>query len=544
VVAVESKMQKFVIVFFIVFLHSCVDNNTIVDKNNNKNQYKNKQKQDDKKLEKTTKKNINNKKLVAKTTIKKQKKQTNNYKNLWNEITNNLTLNEYKQKDIFWHVKWFKDNPAYLTRISKRAKPYLKMVLDEVKKQGLPYEIALLPIVESAYHPFAYSHGTASGMWQFIPSTAKLYGLKQNFWIDERRDPIRSTKAAISYLKSLHKFFKGNWYHAIAAYNSGPGRVKKAIEKNRKLGKPTDFWNLKLPKETVGYVPRLLAVAELFKNPQKYNQTITQISSKTVIGEVLLKSQLDLAVIAEWSGISIKKIYKLNSGLNQWATPNHRYHLILPIAKVNSFREKLKNYPKSKRIKWVRHKVKSGDSILYLAKKYSVSTKVIKELNKLNSNNIVKGKYLIIPVAGKDYSYYSHSQDQLTQKRLGKSGKKVIHTVKKGDSLWDISRKYGSSVKQIIKWNNLPSKTIINQGDVLVIWQKNPLKTSNLLKTIQTKNNIKKSITYTTRSGDNLSKIATKFKVRVEDIAKLNSLKINDSLKIGKKLKIEIDIKK
>jgi hypothetical protein len=227
VVAVESKMQKFVIVFLIIFLHSCVDNNTIVDKNNDKNQ----QKQDDKKLEKTTKKNINNKKLVAKTTIKKQKKPTTNYKNLWDEITDNLTLDEYKQKDIFWHVKWFKDNPEYLTRISKRAKPYLKMVLDEVKKQGLPYEIALLPIVESAYHPFAYSHGTASGMWQFIPSTAKLYGLKQNFWIDERRDPIRSTKAAISYLKSLHKFFKGIGITQLPLIILGLAALKKPLKK-------------------------------------------------------------------------------------------------------------------------------------------------------------------------------------------------------------------------------------------------------------------------------------------------------------------------
>jgi membrane-bound lytic murein transglycosylase D len=249
-------------------------------------------------------------------------------------------------------------------------------------------------------------------------------------------------------------------------------------------------------------------------------------------------------VISKWSGISIDEVYRLNSGLNRWATPNSRYHLILPIEKVNSFREKLNNYPKSKRIKWVRHKVKSGDSILYLAKKYSVSPKIIKELNKLNSNNIVKGKYLIIPVAGKDYSYYSHSQDQLTKKRIGKSGKKVMHTVKKGDSLWDISRKYGVSIKRIIKWNNLPSRTIINQGDVLVIWQKNPLKTSNLLKTIKTKNNITKTVTYTIKKGDSLSKIADKFKVKVSEITKLNKITANKVLKIGKKLKIKVDIKK
>jgi membrane-bound lytic murein transglycosylase D len=531
VVAVVNKMQKLVVIVFILFLHSCVKNITVIDNNTKKN---------NETYSKSVKKEQNLSKSIKTANLKKHKV----YQNLWDEITDNLTLYEYTKKDIFWHTKWFVENPQYLTRVSKRAKLYLKLVLDEVKKQGLPYEIALLPIIESAYYPFAYSHGTASGIWQFIPSTGKLYGLKQDFWIDERRDPIRSTKAAIAYLKSLHKLFKGDWYHAIAAYNSGPGRVKKAIEKNRKLGKPTDFWNLKLPKETIGYVPRLLAVANIFKNPQKYNQIISPVEDKKVIGEVLLKSQLDLAVISKWSGISIDEVYRLNSGLNRWATPNSRYHLILPIEKVNSFREKLNNYPKSKRIKWVRHKVKSGDSILYLAKKYSVSPKIIKELNKLNSNNIVKGKYLIIPVAGKDYSYYSHSQDQLTKKRIGKSGKKVMHTVKKGDSLWDISRKYGVSVKRIIKWNNLPSRTIINQGDVLVIWQKNPLKTSNLLKTIKTKNNITKTVTYTIKKGDSLSKIADKFKVKVSEITKLNKITANKVLKIGKKLKIKVDIKK
>jgi membrane-bound lytic murein transglycosylase D len=494
----------------------------------------------------SVKEDVNTSKIQHNNTPHKQHIQYSHkkYHNLWDEITDNLTLYEYTEKDIFWHLKWFKENPAYLTRVSKRATPYLKIVLDEVKKQGLPYEIALLPIVESAYQPFAYSHGTASGMWQFIPSTAKLYGLKQNFWIDERRDPIRSTKAAISYLKSLHKFFKGNWYHAIAAYNSGPGRVKKAIEKNKKLGKPTDFWNLTLPAETVGYVPRLLAVAEIFKNPQKYNQTITPVSNKTVLGEVLLKSQLDLAVVSHWSGLPIEEIYKFNAGLNQWATPNGRYHLILPIEKVTDFRRKLTYYPKEKRITWVRHKVKTGDSILSLAQKYGTSPQTIKEVNKLSSNTIVKGKYLIIPVAGKESSYYTHSKQTRTQNREQKTGKKIIHIVKKGDTLWDISRKYKVSVKDIIRWNHLPSKVIINKGDRLIIWQKNKLNTQRLLSAMQTKNNILKTITYTVKKGDNLSTIATKFKVNIKNIATLNGLNIGDVLKIGKKLTIQIDIKK
>ena len=464
------------------------------------------------------------------------------YNNLWDEISDNHTLHNYQDSDLFWHIKWFKDSPSYLNRVSKRAKTYLKIVLDEVKKQGVPYEIALLPIVESAYYPFAYSHGTASGMWQFIPSTGKLYGLKQNFWIDERRDIILSTRAAIAYLVSLHKFFKGDWYHAIAAYNSGPGRVKKAINKNKKLGKPTDFWNLDLPKETVGYVPRLLAVAKLIKYPHKYNQTINEVSNKEVVGEVLIKSQLDLALVSKWSGLSIEEIYKLNAGLNKWATPDSRYHLILPIEKVNKFRETLKKYPKNKRIKWVRHKIKSGESLASLAKKYTTSKENIKKTNKLTSNKIITGKYLIIPIPGKDVSYYNFSQSQQSQNRVLKNAKKVIHIVQKNDSLWKIARKYSVTIKNIIKWNHLPSKTIINIGDKINIWQKNKVVLNGLNKAIQLKNNITRKISYTTKSGDNLSTIAKKFGVKITNLAKWNNLNLNKPLKINQKLKIIINI--
>jgi membrane-bound lytic murein transglycosylase D len=189
---------------------------------------------------------------------------------LWKRISKGNTLKPRSPKDLYWHIKWFKDNPNYLTRVSKRAQPYLHLVVQEVEKAGLPIELALLPIIESAYYPFSYSHGTASGLWQFIPDTGKLYGLKQNYWVDERRSVIQSTRSAVKYLKNLHTLFKGDWLLALASYNSGPGRVQRAVAKNKAKGRKADFWNISLPKETKGYVPRLLAVAELIKNPHKY----------------------------------------------------------------------------------------------------------------------------------------------------------------------------------------------------------------------------------------------------------------------------------
>jgi len=197
----------------------------------------------------------------------------------------------------------------------KRAKPYLYLVTKEVEKAGLPIEIALLPIVESAYYPFSYSHGTASGLWQFIPSTGRLYGLKETWWYDGRRDVLASTKAAVKYLKNLNKLFKGDWLLAIAAYNSGPGRVQKAVRKNKKLGKKADFWHLDLPSETKGYVPRLLAVAELIKSPSLYNQSVTSIDNQPQVRSVVLNSQFDLALISQLDGPGVlDELYSLNPG--------------------------------------------------------------------------------------------------------------------------------------------------------------------------------------------------------------------------------------
>ena len=161
----------------------------------------------------------------------------------------------------------------YLTRISERAQPYLYLVVSEVEKEGLPIEIALLPIIESDYYPFSFSHGTAVGLWQFIPSTGELYGLDQDWWYEDRRDVLASTRAAVKYMKDLNKLFDGDWLLSIAAYNAGPGRVQKAIKINAENGQETDFWHLNLPKETKRYVPKLLALAKVVKDPSRYNQS-------------------------------------------------------------------------------------------------------------------------------------------------------------------------------------------------------------------------------------------------------------------------------
>lgn len=178
----------------------------------------------------------------------------------WERIRNGFDLPNVQHKRIEQELNWFKRHPEYINRVVERARPYLHYIIETVEAAGIPSELALLPIVESAFQPFAYSHGRAAGIWQFIPATGKRYGLKQNWWYDGRRDVYASTKAAVRLLKNLNKNFKGDWMHALAAYNTGDGRVKRSIRRNKRKGKSTDFFSLRLPKETRAYVPKLLAL--------------------------------------------------------------------------------------------------------------------------------------------------------------------------------------------------------------------------------------------------------------------------------------------
>ena len=461
---------------------------------------------------------------------------------LWRYISNRHSLKGRSQKDLFWHIDWFKKHPDYLTRVTKRATPYLYFITKEVEKAGLPIELALLPIVESAYYPFSFSHSRASGLWQFIPATGKLYGLKQNYWTDQRRSVVLSTRAAIAYLKSLNSLFKGDWLLAIAAYNSGPGRVQRAVKRNKAAGKKADFWHISLPAETKGYVPRLLAVAELIKNPQKYNQIITPVKNKPKLESVYLYSQLDLALIAQWSGLSLEEIYTLNPDLNRWATPQiSRYELLLPIDKVAAFKQARGKYPKHKRLNYKRYQVRAGDSLAKLAKKFNSSIAYIKSINNLSNSIIKLGQQIIIPIPQKPDDYYTMSQSQREAQRLNneKHGKKIIHQVVKGESLWLIANKYSVQVDDIIEWNHLINATkALQVGKKLVIWQLQKI-TQEALKGLAKVNiNINRTVFYKIKSGDNLSTIARKFGVSVAKIVKTNKLNKNQPLKIGRKLKI------
>ena len=459
-------------------------------------------------------------------------------KDIWQRVRSQLKFKFEDNKRIASQRNWYLKHPNYMRRVALRAKPFMHLIVEKMEQQNMPLELVLLPIVESAFDPFAYSHGRAAGMWQFIPSTGKRFGMKQTWWYDGRRDVMASTQGAIDYLNYLVNLFDGNWLHALAAYNSGEGRVRKSIRKNKKMGKNTDFWHLDLPRETRAYVPKLLALADILNNSDQYNFEWPEINNIPVTEKVTIGSQIDLALAAEMAGLTVKQLHALNPGYNRWATdPNGPHALLLPIDKVEKFSTELAKTDSSQRLNWVRHKVKSGDSLLRLANKYHTNIDIISKVNELKSNVIIAGHYLIVPVALKSLDSYSLSQEQrLAKTQSKKSGTyKLNHMVKSGDTFWDISREYKVNLRQLAKWNGMAPTDMLRPGKTLVVWVDNVSKG-------QRKDAVMRTLTYTVRNGDSLARIAGKFNVKVSDLQKWNQAKLKKYLQPGQKLKIFVDV--
>ena len=476
-------------------------------------------------------------------TFSLKEKSLQNSNDMWQRIRGQLTFDIPQNNRVIMQRDWYAKHPSYLTRVAKRAEPFLYYIVEELEKNNIPVELALLPVVESAFDPFAYSHGRASGMWQFVPGTGTRFNMKQNWWYDGRRDIVASTSGAIQYMKYLHKFFDGDWLLALAAYNSGEGRVQRAVRKNKKLGKKTDFWSLDLPKETRAYVPKLLALADIVKRPEQFALKLYEIANEEVIAQVDIKSQLDLAKAANLAGLSLAELQRLNPGFNRWSTdPDGPHRLLLPKHKIAHFEQGLSKLTKDERLAWQRYKIKNGDNLGHIAKKFHTSIELIRQVNNIKGNQIRAGKHLLIPVAAKSLDSYILSQDQRIAKKQAKpqQGIKITHNVVSGDNLWDIGQRYKVSGSKIAKWNGFAPRDSLKLGQKLVIWQKpNALVKASHLSVEQA---IMRNITYKVRSGDSLARIADKFNVRISDIERWNSLNRNKYLQPGQRLKLSVDV--
>ena len=465
---------------------------------------------------------------------------------VWQRLQTGMQMTSVSNKRVTTQLNWYLKNRKYLDRVMARANLVMPFVLDELEARSLPTELALLPIVESAYQTFAYSHGRASGMWQIIPSTGRFLGLKQNWWYDGRRDIIESTRAALHYLESLAKQFDGDWELALAAYNAGPGKIRSAVRYNKKRKRGTDFWQLtKIRKETRDYVPKLLALKELFGNPEVYNFELLPMDREVGYEAVEIDGQIDLALAADLAGVTINEIYQLNPAFNRWATaPKGPHRLLLPKEKSGQFKLALAELPREKRINWVRHKIRAGETLSEISRKYRTTTNLIKSVNKIRGTNIRAGKYLMIPTATRSLKTYTLSQNSRISKiqNTQRSGKKQTHIVRQGQSLWSISRQYGVTSAALAKWNGMAPIDTLRVGQKLVIWSSNePTIQRVSLDSIGPSQKLH-ALRYTVRRGDSLSLIADRFNIRVADIKRWNT--IGKYLQPGQKIKLYVDITK
>ena len=404
------------------------------------------------------------------------------YGDAWARIRAGLPVSapHWAHPRVVREIAWYRKHRGYLHRTAQQARPYLAYIAREVERRGLPLEFALLPIVESGFQPFARSSVGASGLWQFMPATGKIYGLKQNWWYDGRRDVVASTRAALDYLSMLSQDFDGDWLLAVAAYNWGEGNVKRAAARNRAQGKPTDVWSLRVPRETRTTVSRLLAVSAIVADPDRHGVVLAPIPDHVPFEPVELYAQIDLHVATDLAGITLDEIYKFNPGLNPRARatpPGGPHRLHLPRHAVERFRAGLAKTPAGRRVRWTRHDVVRGDTLGAIADRYRTSVAALKRFNRLASDRIIAGSHLMVPV----------STPASGEPRPGETARvprpprveapdaaASIHIVRTGEGLWRIARRHGVDIGQLAVWNGLSMSAVLHPGQRLTIRHRHP----------------------------------------------------------------------
>jgi len=461
--------------------------------------------------------------------------------NIWRRLRKGFGLTGYEQTRVDAELNWFANHQDYIDRLTTRATPFLYYVLQEVEKRHMPTEIALLPVVESAYQPYAYSPGQAAGLWQFIAPTAQRYGLEMNWWYDGRRDVYESTQAALEFLIHLHQHFNEDWLLALAAYNSGQGTVDRAIKANKMAGKKTDFWSLDLPKETQNYVPKLLAISILVNEPRAYGIALSIIPDVPYFEKVDIGGQIDLSLAATMADMSVEELYSLNPAFNRWATPpDGPQFLLVPVDKAKKFNLALAKTNLKEAIQWAQHEVKPGETLSTIAGHYKTTIAAIQQINKMNDTTILSGESLIIPVPAVDRSDLGLSSVN--------KGTKIEYTVAQGDTFWDIAQKYDVTVKHITEWNSLSADDLLIPGQILTIWRQDTIAekyATKLLKTRLTtppKRSTTRKISYQVREGESLAHISKKFRVTVDKLKEWNSLQGGEKIQPGQHLTVFVDV--
>ena len=422
----------------------------------------------------------------------------------------------YLDKKTIKYINAYLKNPDQLNLLFEKGRYFIYFVLEELERYSLPSELALLPYIESSYDPFSISSSGAMGIWQFMPATARIYGLKDTWWYEQRHDPLISSRAAVRYLAYLHNRFNKDITYTLAAYNGGPTLLEKRIKLNRQSGKPTDYKNLKLPKQTLEYVPKFMAIKELVVNAEKYGINLPSFPNKPVLGSIELEGQVEILAFSEFANLKPEFVYKLNAGYTKWASPpGKKTTFNIPIELEKELNIKKDQFIQNNQINWVTHKVVSGDSLWKIARKYDTEVKILKKVNYLKSDILSLYQELLIPLSNDQNQAFIPYQ---------------AHIISEGDTLWELGMKYKVAPAEIAKNNGLELNTPLTIGKELNIGNK------NIYRTINSK---KRTILYSVKQGDSLYRIADIFNIEISDIKKINELEKNE-IAPGQVLKIII----
>ncbi len=449
----------------------------------------------------------------------------------WTRMRSGFCLRHIHSSRITKELDWMKKNKEFVYRSIERSKPYLFHILSFLEKRNLPHELALLPMVESGFQPFAYSASRAAGIWQFIPPTAREYGLKMNWLYDGRRDVFESTKAATYFLSDMYRHFKGNWLLAIASYNTGAGNVGKAIDRANNLFTKPSYWDLNLPRETELYVPRLLALSKIIYNPRKYGFNLPELENKSFTRQVKFRDPIDFQTLSIITGISQKELTNLNPGYSTWIIdPSQQNKLLLPTTASKAF---IKRYNKISKLiyKNKTHKVKKGDSLYKISRIYNVKISAIKKINGLSKDIIYINQEIRIPselkTSNKDYITVNNIKYFINDKTVIYN-----HIVKRYDNWYRIARKYDVPLKKLLIWNNANKKTKLKINSLIRIELKGP---------ILSKNKSSSALRYVVNSGERYEQIIRGFGITKAKLIKDNRLKNKKYLTAGDNLEIKLN---
>jgi len=388
---------------------------------------------------------------------------------LWDRIRAGFAMADLDSPLVGVRERWYASQPEYLKRMVERSKLYLYYIVEEVERRGMPTEIALLPMVESAFNPMAYSRSHASGLWQFIPSTGKRHQLTQNWWADERRDVIASTNAALDYLQALYDL-QGDWHLALASYNFGENGVSRAIEKNRARGLPTDYLNLKMPPETRGYVPKLQALKNIIAKPEAFGVSLEPIPNEPYFATVPTPTAIDIRLAARFAEMSVDELIALNPAVNRpMISGPHTQSLVLPADRVDNFHRNLDAYDQPL-TSWQAYTLKHGETLDKLASKHGIALSKLKLANGITSKTKVKpGFELLLPLKGsgagaEPLPAVFRQPVQPAPRRGGGS----IHIVRKGETLYGIAKRYHVSTDSLLRWNHVG---VLTTGQRLIVYR-------------------------------------------------------------------------